>query len=195
MKEGYGFTVIGAFAAVLLVGVGCSNDDGYPMPVGPPNVSGQYALVETLAGPDNCDLGTPIAVPIRIAQSSSQCVLTTGHVPGPEVCGALSEGFVGSNGVLPTDGETVFTDYWYGGCDLIETEAWTLTLTASGLASGVWSIGYRDDPLDCSGEPVGFFPCVNTYDVTGSLCDGCFESCPALASGTSRRFGSSWPNR
>lgn len=195
MKDGYGCTIIVAFAAVLLVGVGCSNGDSDPIPVGPPNISGQYDLVETLVGFDNCLLGTPIAVPVRIAQSGSQCVLTTGPVLGPDVCGGLSEGLVGTNGVLNTDGETVFTDYWFPGCDLVETESWTLTIAASGLVSGGWSIGYRDEPLDCSGVPVGAFPCANAYDVSGSWCDGCFESCPALASGTSRQPGSTWLKR
>ena len=189
MNLRYGSTITLCFAAALLGGVGCDNDSD-PMSAGAPNISGQYALVGTLAGSDNCFLGTTLVVPIRIAQIDAECVLTTGHVGGPEVCGGLSNGTVGSNGVLPADGETVFTDYWFAGCDLIQTDSWTLTMAGDGHTDGVWSIGYRDDPLNCSG--VTFLPCVNSYDVAGLLCDECFSSCPALASGTSRRPGSSW---
>jgi hypothetical protein len=192
MKVRYGSTIIVCFAAVLIGGAGCSDNDSDPIPTAPPNISGQYALVETLTSPDNCFLGNPIPVPIRIAQADAQCVLTTGHIGGPEVCGGISDGIVGSNGVLAADGETVFTDYWSAGCDLIQTENWTLTMTADGQTHGTWSIGYRDDPLNCSAVPVGAFPCVNSYAVAGLLCDDCFSSCPALASGTSRRPGSSW---
>jgi hypothetical protein len=188
MKVRYGSHIIVCFVAALLGGVGCSNDD----PTGPRNVAGQYALVATLEGSDNCFLGTTLVVPISIAQLDAHCALTTGTVGGPEVCGGLSEGNVGSTGVLPTDGETVFTDYWFPGCDLIQTDSWTLTIAGNGQTHGVWSIGYRDEPLNCSGAGVGF-PCANSYDVAGLVCDGCLPSCRALAPGTARRPGTGWP--
>jgi hypothetical protein len=188
----YGSTIIVGFAAALLGGIGCGND---PTTAGPPNISGQYALVGTLAGSDRCFLGTTIVIPISIAQIDAQCVVTSGHVGGPEVCGGLSDGIVNSNGVLPTDGETVFADYWYTGCDLIQSDGWALTIAKNGQIHGDWSIGYRDEPLHCSGVPVGAFPCVNSYDVAGLQCNGCFPACPTLAAGTYRRPGSGWPGR
>ena len=87
MKVRYGSHIIVCFVAALLGGVGCSNDD----PTGPRNVAGQYALVATLEGSDNCFLGTTLVVPISIAQLDAHCALTTGTVGGPEVCGGLSE--------------------------------------------------------------------------------------------------------
>ena len=131
---------------------------------------------------------------IRIAQSDFDGVLTSGTIPGPFVCGGLSQGTIGSNRIFPASGATVYSNYFFNGCDLIMTEAWGLTLAANGQVLGSWSVGARDQPADCAGSG-GFFPCTNTYDVAGASCVGCFAACPVLASGSSQRTGSTWSKR
>ena len=68
MRNGIKFVSFFSFAAALLVGVGCHHDSSDPIPEPAPIVSGQYDLVETLTSLDNCDLGSPIAVPISVDQ-------------------------------------------------------------------------------------------------------------------------------
>lgn len=188
MRSMLGFITILAFAAVLAVAVGCSSDDKIQ------NVAGEYDLSQVLTSADSCALGSSIAVPISITQEGRHGVLIAGVVPGPDVCGAVSQGTVGSNRVIPASGETIFPDYWSAGCDLIQTDDWSLGINSSGEVSGSWSVSYRDDPPNCSGAGV-FFPCTNDYAVTGLECVGCADVCFAGPAGSTLRPGSAWMKR
>lgn len=186
MRNARGMMVFVVLAAALVVAVGCFNDDD-DNEVVIPNLAGQYDLNETLAGPNNCELGDPMSVPVRVEQTGSNAVLINGTVPGPDVCGAQSEGTVTASSVLPAAGDTVFPDYWSEGCDLIQTNDWNLTVSSSGDVTGTWTVSYSDAPADCSG--VGeFLPCTNDYDVAGTRCEGCFPDCSAPV----KRAGGNW---
>lgn len=185
MAELRGLLRISGFVAALAVAVGCSSDDDLVIP----NLAGDYALTQVIAGEDQCSIGNTLNVPIRIVQGGQNAVLTEGAIPGPDVCGATSQGIVYENRLFPSTGETAFAGYFGPGCDLIQSDDWSLTIAANGQVVGAWSVSFQDAPAGCSKAP--FLPCVNDYDVTGLPCEGCVPECVLAA----KRSESGWPAR
>lgn len=161
-----------ACTLALVVAVGCSDDDALAIP----DLAGEYAMTQVIAGEDQCLLGDTLNVPARIAQSGRNGVLTLGTIPGPETCGATAQGLIFENRLFSGVGETVYGDYFGAGCDLVQSDDWSLSIAPNGQVSGGWTVGFQDVPPGCASASISV-PCVNEYTVAGLRCEGCVEAC------------------